>query len=50
VDSWKSFRGEHGALTERLFEEPRAEFKAQRFATVEAVKEAILRELRGGCR
>jgi hypothetical protein len=48
VDSWKSFRVEQGALIERLFEEPRAEFKAQRFATVEDVAEAVLRELRGG--
>jgi hypothetical protein len=48
VDSWKSFRVEQGALIERLFQEPRGEFKAQRFATVEAVKEAVLRELRGG--
>jgi hypothetical protein len=47
VDSWKRFSVEQGALIERLFEEPRAEFKAQRFATVEAVKEAVLRELRG---
>jgi len=43
VDSWKSFRVEQGALIERLFEEPRAEFKAQRFATVEDVAEAVLR-------
>jgi hypothetical protein len=50
VDSWKSFRVEQGALIERLFEEPRPEFRALRFATLEAVKEAVLRELRGGGR
>jgi hypothetical protein len=46
VDSWKSFRVEGNVLIEKQQQQPSQELAALRFATVDALKPAVLRELR----
>jgi hypothetical protein len=46
VHSWKSFRVEGNVLIEKQRQEPSQELAGRRFATVDALKAAVLREIR----